>query len=48
MKIWGKVIEIGKAIRQIKVGDWVCLPFNVSCGSCKNCERGFDQRVAFH
>jgi glutathione-independent formaldehyde dehydrogenase len=36
----GQVIEIGKAIRQIKVGDWVCLPFNVSCGYCKNCERG--------
>jgi len=36
----GRVIEIGKAVRQIKVGDWVCLPFNVSCGYCKNCERG--------
>jgi threonine dehydrogenase-like Zn-dependent dehydrogenase len=36
----GRVIEVGKAIRQIKVGDWVCLPFNVSCGYCKNCERG--------
>ncbi len=36
----GQVIEVGKAVRQIKVGDWVCLPFNVSCGYCKNCERG--------
>jgi glutathione-independent formaldehyde dehydrogenase len=37
----GEVIEVGPAVRQIKVGDMVCLPFNISCGSCKNCERGF-------
>jgi glutathione-independent formaldehyde dehydrogenase len=36
----GKVIEIGEAIDRVKVGDWVCLPFNIACGFCKNCERG--------
>jgi glutathione-independent formaldehyde dehydrogenase len=36
----GQVVEIGKAVREVKLGDWVCLPFNVSCGYCKNCERG--------
>jgi glutathione-independent formaldehyde dehydrogenase len=36
----GEVIEIGKAVKQIKKSDLVCLPFNISCGSCKNCERG--------
>ena len=36
----GEVIEIGKSVSQIKVGDRVCLPFNISCGFCKNCERG--------
>ncbi len=36
----GTVIEIGNAVDRVKVGDWVCLPFNVSCGFCKNCERG--------
>ncbi|HEY3856737.1 MAG TPA: glutathione-independent formaldehyde dehydrogenase [Verrucomicrobiae bacterium] len=36
----GEVIEIGKAVKQIKKGDLVCLPFNISCGCCKNCERG--------
>jgi glutathione-independent formaldehyde dehydrogenase len=36
----GEVIEIGKAVDRIKVGDLVCLPFNVSCGFCENCERG--------
>ena len=36
----GEVVEVGKAVRRIRVGDRVCLPFNVSCGYCKNCERG--------
>ena len=36
----GEVIETGPAVRLIKTGDMVCLPFNISCGSCKNCERG--------
>lgn len=37
----GQVIEVGNAVDRIKVGDWVCLPFNVACGFCKNCEAGF-------
>jgi glutathione-independent formaldehyde dehydrogenase len=36
----GEVVEVGKAVENIKVGDLVCLPFNISCGHCKNCERG--------
>ncbi|MGN2246872.1 glutathione-independent formaldehyde dehydrogenase [Frateuria sp. GZRR35] len=36
----GEVIEIGNAVERVKVGDRVCLPFNVSCGYCENCERG--------
>jgi glutathione-independent formaldehyde dehydrogenase len=36
----GQIIEVGKAVDRLKVGDWVCLPFNISCGFCKNCERG--------
>jgi threonine dehydrogenase-like Zn-dependent dehydrogenase len=36
----GKVIEVGDAVESIKVGDYVCLPFNVACGFCENCERG--------
>lgn len=36
----GEVIEVGKAIEHVKPGDKVCLPFNISCGWCKNCERG--------
>jgi len=37
----GEIIEVGEAVKQVKVGDRVCLPFNISCGFCKNCERGF-------
>lgn len=37
----GEVIEVGDAVTHVKKGDRVCLPFNVSCGFCKNCERGY-------
>lgn len=39
----GKVIAVGRAVERVKVGDWVCLPFNIGCGFCKNCERGMTQ-----
>ena len=37
----GEVIEVGDAVDRIKVGDRVSVPFNVACGYCENCERGF-------
>lgn len=37
----GQVIEVGRAVKRVRVGDMVCLPFNISCGFCKNCEAGF-------
>lgn len=37
----GEVIETGAGVDRVKVGDRVCLPFNVGCGFCANCERGF-------
>ncbi|SES68288.1 glutathione-independent formaldehyde dehydrogenase [Pseudomonas graminis] len=36
----GEVIEVGAAVDRVKVGDMVCLPFNIGCGFCDNCERG--------
>jgi glutathione-independent formaldehyde dehydrogenase len=36
----GEVIEVGNAVDTVKKGDYVCLPFNVACGFCENCERG--------
>ena len=36
----GQVVEVGPAVTRVKVGDYVCLPFNIACGFCKNCEKG--------
>ncbi|HEX4791832.1 MAG TPA: glutathione-independent formaldehyde dehydrogenase [Actinospica sp.] len=36
----GQVLDVGSAVVRIKPGDWVCLPFNIGCGFCRNCERG--------
>jgi glutathione-independent formaldehyde dehydrogenase len=36
----GEVVEVGPAVATLRPGDRVCLPFNVACGFCKNCERG--------
>jgi glutathione-independent formaldehyde dehydrogenase len=37
----GIVQEVGPAVRTLKQGDRVVMPFNVACGFCKNCQRGF-------
>lgn len=37
----GVVVETGAAVRSLRKGDRVCVPFNVACGYCKNCERGY-------
>ena len=37
----GVVQAVGKGVTQIRVGDRVVLPFNIACGSCLNCNRGF-------
>ena len=36
----GEVIEVGDAVVRVKTGDRVCLPFNIACGFCRNCEKG--------
>ena len=37
----GIVQEVGLAVKTLSVGDRVVMPFNVACGFCKNCQRGF-------
>jgi len=37
----GLIEEVGSAVKTLKVGDRVVMPFNVACGFCKNCQRGF-------
>lgn len=36
----GVIVEAGPGVTRVKVGDRVCLPFNIGCGFCKNCEKG--------
>lgn len=36
----GVIAECGPAVASLRVGDRVCIPFNASCGFCKNCESG--------
>jgi glutathione-independent formaldehyde dehydrogenase len=37
----GIVEEVGDAVVRVKKGDRVNMPFNVGCGFCFNCERGY-------
>jgi glutathione-independent formaldehyde dehydrogenase len=37
-EITGEVIETGPDVEFVKVGDIVSVPFNISCGRCRNCK----------
>ena len=37
----GVVEQIGSAVLSVRVGDRVVLPFNIGCGFCFNCTRGY-------
>jgi glutathione-independent formaldehyde dehydrogenase len=39
-EITGEVVEVGPGVEYIKVGDLCSVPFNISCGRCRNCKEG--------
>ena len=39
-EITGIVLEAGRDVEFIKVGDLVSVPFNIACGRCRNCKEG--------
>lgn len=36
----GEVVEVGKAVKQLKAGDKVMMPAAVGCGACRSCLAG--------
>ena len=39
-EITGLVIEAGRDVEFIRVGDLCSVPFNIACGRCRNCKEG--------
>jgi glutathione-independent formaldehyde dehydrogenase len=37
----GIVVEAGPGLNRVKVGDRVSVPFNLACGTCRNCTDGW-------
>ncbi|GAA1732101.1 formaldehyde dehydrogenase, glutathione-independent [Isoptericola hypogeus] len=37
-EITGEVVETGRDVEFVKVGDIVSVPFNIACGRCRNCK----------
>ena len=35
----GQVVEVGSEVKNVAKGDWVVVPFAISCGRCFFCER---------
>src|SRR6476661_2424903 len=36
----GEVVEVGSAVKNLKVGDRVVVPFTIACGECFFCKKG--------
>ncbi|BBX96169.1 hypothetical protein MLAC_14630 [Mycobacterium lacus] len=35
-----EVVALGDDVRDVRVGDRVVVPFQISCGTCRECRRG--------
>ena len=43
-EIIGEVVDVGDRVARFRPGDQVVVPAQISCGSCRNCLRGFTGR----
>ena len=43
-----EVQEVGDAVTTVSPGDRVCLPYQVSCGSCRHCRAGLTAQCEGH
>lgn len=39
-EITGEIVEKGRDVEFLDVGDLVSVPFNIACGRCRNCKEG--------
>lgn len=39
-EITGEILECGRDVEFLSVGDIVSVPFNIACGRCRNCKEG--------
>ena len=37
-EITGEIVEVGRDVEFLKVGDLCSVPFNIACGRCRNCK----------
>ena len=35
----GEVVEVGRAVKKLRIGDRVVVPFTISCGNCWFCQQ---------
>jgi threonine dehydrogenase-like Zn-dependent dehydrogenase len=36
----GEIVELGKGVKNLAIGDRVVVPFAIACGNCESCELG--------
>ena len=42
----GEIVELGRDVKNLAIGDRVVVPFPIACGNCAQCQREHD-RVGF-
>jgi threonine dehydrogenase-like Zn-dependent dehydrogenase len=43
-EVIGEVVDVGDLVRSVTPGQHVIVPSQISCGTCRNCRRGFTGR----